>query len=74
MATINAVKEQYPGKKLVACMELHTFSSLSQEFLDHYKGCMDAADRAIIYFSPHAITLKKLPPVINFTGKRRICE
>ncbi len=69
MATINAVKEQYPGKKLVACMELHTFSSLSQEFLDHYKGCMDAADRAIIYFSPHAVTLKKLPPVSTLQVK-----
>jgi UDP-N-acetylmuramate: L-alanyl-gamma-D-glutamyl-meso-diaminopimelate ligase len=63
MATINAVKEQYPGKKLVACMELHTFSSLSAEFLSHYKGCMDTADRAIVYFSPHAIQLKRLPPI-----------
>ncbi len=63
MATINAVKEQYPGKELVACMELHTYSSLSLEFLDHYKGCMDAADRAIVYFNPHAIQLKRLPPV-----------
>jgi len=63
MATLKAVKEQYPEKKLVACMELHTFSSLSQEFLSHYKGCMDAADRAIVYFSPHAIQLKKLPPI-----------
>ena len=63
MATINAVKEQYPGKQLVACMELHTFSSLSPEFLDHYKGCMDAADRAMVYFNPHAIQLKRLPPI-----------
>jgi UDP-N-acetylmuramate: L-alanyl-gamma-D-glutamyl-meso-diaminopimelate ligase len=61
MATLKAVKEQYPDKQLVACMELHTFSSLSQEFLSHYKGCMDAADRAIVYFNPHAIQLKKLP-------------
>ena len=63
MATLKAVKEQYPEKKLVACMELHTFSSLSGEFLGHYKGCMDAADRAIVYFNPHAIQLKKLPPI-----------
>jgi UDP-N-acetylmuramate: L-alanyl-gamma-D-glutamyl-meso-diaminopimelate ligase len=63
MATLKAVREQYPEKKLVACMELHTFSSLSQEFLSHYKGCMDAADRAIVYFNPHAIQLKKLPPI-----------
>jgi UDP-N-acetylmuramate: L-alanyl-gamma-D-glutamyl-meso-diaminopimelate ligase len=63
MATINAVKEQYPEKKLVACMELHTFSSLSPEFLDHYRGCMDVADRPIVYFSPQAIQLKRLPPL-----------
>ena len=60
-ATLNAVKEQYPDKQLVACMELHTFSSLSKDFLSHYQGCMDAADRAIVYFNPHAIQLKKLP-------------
>jgi UDP-N-acetylmuramate: L-alanyl-gamma-D-glutamyl-meso-diaminopimelate ligase len=63
MATLTAVKEQYPEKKLVACMELHTFSSLSKEFLSHYKGCMDAADTAIVYFSPHAILMKNLPPL-----------
>jgi len=63
LATLKAVREQYPERKLVACMELHTFSSLSPEFLSHYKGCMDAADRAIIYFSPHALQLKKLPPI-----------
>jgi UDP-N-acetylmuramate: L-alanyl-gamma-D-glutamyl-meso-diaminopimelate ligase len=44
-------------------MELHTYSSLSREFLSHYKGCMDAADTAIVYFNPHAIALKKLPPI-----------
>jgi UDP-N-acetylmuramate: L-alanyl-gamma-D-glutamyl-meso-diaminopimelate ligase len=60
-ATIHAVKEQYTGKRLVACMELHTYSSLRQDFLSHYKGCMDAADEAIVYFNPHALELKKLP-------------
>jgi UDP-N-acetylmuramate: L-alanyl-gamma-D-glutamyl-meso-diaminopimelate ligase len=70
MATLKAVKEQYPEKKLVACMELHTFSSLSREFLSHYKGCMDAADRAIVYFNPHAIQLKKLPPITVLQVKK----
>ena len=63
IATLNAVKEQYPGKKLVACMELHTYSSLSREFLGHYHGCMDAADVAIVYFNPEEIRLKKLPAI-----------
>lgn len=60
-ATIKAVKEQYPARKLVACFELHTYSSLNIDFLTQYKGCMDEADEAIVYFSPHALEIKKLP-------------
>ncbi|HTX87455.1 MAG TPA: Mur ligase family protein [Bacteroidales bacterium] len=62
-ATIQAVKSQYPGRKLIACLELHTFSSLSRVFLPHYLGTMDEADVAIVYFNPHAVQLKKLPEV-----------
>lgn len=62
-ATLDAVKEQYPDKHVVACLELHTFSSLSEAFLSHYKGSLDAADTAIVYFSPHALQLKRLPPI-----------
>lgn len=60
-ATVEAVREQFPSKHLVACMELHTYSSLSEHFLSHYAGCMDAADEAIVFYSPHALALKKLP-------------
>lgn len=60
-ATIQAVKEQYPDRRLVACFELHTFSSLNKNFLDQYANSMDKADEAIVYFSPHALELKKLP-------------
>jgi UDP-N-acetylmuramate: L-alanyl-gamma-D-glutamyl-meso-diaminopimelate ligase len=60
-ATIKAVKEQFPDRELVACMELHTYSSLSKEFLSHYRGTMDSADLPIVYFNPHAIKIKKLP-------------
>lgn len=62
-ATIHAMREQYPGRKLVACMELHTFSSLTQEFLQQYRGTMDEADVRLVYFSQHALQLKKLPPL-----------
>ena len=62
-ATIHAMREQYPGRKLVACMELHTFSSLTQEFLQQYRGTMDEADVRCVYFSQHALQLKKLPPL-----------
>ncbi len=60
-ATVEAVREQFPSKHLIACMELHTYSSLSEHFLSHYEGCMDAADEAIVFYSPHALELKRLP-------------
>ena len=62
-ATIHAMREQYPDRKLVACMELHTFSSLTQEFLQQYAHSMDEADVRCVYFSQHALQLKKLPPL-----------
>lgn len=62
-ATIAAVKEKDSERHLVACMELHTFSSLTEFFLQQYSHAMDVADEAIVYFNPHAIALKKLPPV-----------
>ncbi len=59
-ATIQAVKEQFPKRKLVACMELHTFSSLTKEFLKEYKGTMDNADVRKVYFNPHVLEHKRL--------------
>jgi len=63
-ATIQAVKEQFPNRRLVACFELHTFSSLNKDFLDQYADSMEKADEAIVYFSPHALELKKLPMLL----------
>lgn len=62
-ATTQAVKKQFPDRELIACMELHTFSSLNQDFLEQYKGSMDLADKAIVYFNPHTIAHKKLKPI-----------
>ncbi len=62
-ATIEAMKAQFPNRHLVACMELHTFSSLNENFLKEYKGCMQDADDAIVYFNPHTIEHKKLKPI-----------
>lgn len=59
-ATTKAVKNQYPDKKLIACMELHTFSSLNKAFLSEYKGAMQAADEALVYFNPNTIKHKGL--------------
>jgi UDP-N-acetylmuramate: L-alanyl-gamma-D-glutamyl-meso-diaminopimelate ligase len=62
-ATTNAIKHQYPTRKVVACMELHTFSSLKKEFLPHYKNAMEKADIAVVYYSPEVVEHKKLEPI-----------
>jgi len=64
-ATTNAVKEQYQNRTLVACLELHTYSSLNAEFLKEYKGALDAADVAVVFYSPHAVEIKKLEAVTH---------
>jgi UDP-N-acetylmuramate: L-alanyl-gamma-D-glutamyl-meso-diaminopimelate ligase len=62
-ATSSAMKKQFKNRKLVACIELYTFSSLNEEFLQQYVGSMDEPDTAIVYFSPEAIAHKKLEPI-----------
>ncbi len=62
-ATLNAVREAYSGHHLVACFELHTFSSLNEQFLSEYAHSMDSADDAVVFFSHHALNLKGLPPL-----------
>jgi len=62
-ATTEAVREQFPGRKLIACMELHTFSSLNEQFLKEYKGAINQADVAYVYFNPHTVAHKKLKPI-----------
>lgn len=60
-ATVHAVREQFPDHKLVVCLELHTFSSLSMEFISEYSGSLDVANEGCVYFNPHALSLKRLP-------------
>jgi UDP-N-acetylmuramate: L-alanyl-gamma-D-glutamyl-meso-diaminopimelate ligase len=60
-ATTNAVKVQFDNYEVVACFELHTFSSLNQEFLHQYENAMNAADIAFVYFSEHTLEMKRLP-------------
>ncbi len=62
-ATTQAVKNQYPDKKLLACLELHTYSSLDPGFLHEYEGALNAADVAVVFYSPHAVEIKKLKPI-----------
>ena len=62
-ATTEAVKDEYPEKELVACIELHTYSSLNQKFLNQYRDTFNAADRAVVFFSPDTLVQKRLPPI-----------
>lgn len=62
-ATTKAVKDQYPDKKLIACLELHTYSSLNAEFLKEYEGALESADVAVVFYSPDAVKIKQLEEV-----------
>ncbi len=62
-ATTNAVKHQFQNRKVIACMELHTFSSLKKEFLPHYHGSMENADVALVYYNPEVVKHKKLDAI-----------
>lgn len=62
-ATIHAVQGQFPKRRLIACLELHTFSSLSKAFLPQYRSTMNLADEAIVFFNEHTLEMKKLPPL-----------
>jgi len=62
-ATTKAVKNQYPDRKLIACLELHTYSSLNAEFLKEYQNALDAADVAVVFYSPDAVKIKQLEEV-----------
>ena len=62
-ATTKAVKNQYPNRKLIACLELHTYSSLNSEFLKEYQGSLDSADVAVVFYSPDAVKIKQLEEV-----------
>ena len=62
-ATTQALKSQYPERRLLACLELHTYSSLNPEFLSEYKGTLNDADKAVVFYSPNAVKIKKLDAV-----------
>jgi UDP-N-acetylmuramate: L-alanyl-gamma-D-glutamyl-meso-diaminopimelate ligase len=62
-ATTKALKIQYSNRTVLACLELHTYSSLNAEFLAEYKGALDLADKAVVFYSPHAVKIKQLEEV-----------
>ncbi|MDO5342468.1 MAG: Mur ligase family protein [Bacteroidia bacterium] len=60
LATVKALREQYSKKNLLVVFELHTYSSLSEVFIDHYAHCLDNCDQAVVFYDPHAVAIKKL--------------
>lgn len=62
-ATVQALRELYPGRKLIACFELHTFSSLNKAFLNEYNHSLDGATEAIVYFNAHTFEHKNMEPL-----------
>lgn len=60
LATVKALREQYANKNLLVVFELHTYSSLSEAFIDHYAHCLDNCDKAVVFYDPHAVAIKKL--------------
>jgi UDP-N-acetylmuramate: L-alanyl-gamma-D-glutamyl-meso-diaminopimelate ligase len=73
-ATINALKEQFPERKLIACLELHTFSSLNIQFLDQYKNSMSNAEISVVYFNPKTLEHKLLPEISTNQVKVAFCD
>jgi UDP-N-acetylmuramate: L-alanyl-gamma-D-glutamyl-meso-diaminopimelate ligase len=69
-ATTKAVAKQFPNHKIIACLELHTFSSLNKEFLSQYKDTFDASDTSIVYFNPETVKHKKLPAITEDDVKK----
>lgn len=60
-ATVNAFRETYRSRRLITCLELHTFSSLNREYLPLYKGSLDESDEAMVFFDPELVRQRKLP-------------
>jgi UDP-N-acetylmuramate: L-alanyl-gamma-D-glutamyl-meso-diaminopimelate ligase len=73
-ATVSAMKKKNPERQLLAVFELHTFSSMNKTFLHQYAGSMDAADIAIVFFSPHAFALKRLEMFDDSFVKEAFCN
>lgn len=62
-STTQATREQFPDKKFIACLELHTYSSLTPSFLSEYQGALDPADEKIVYYNPDALKIKRMEPI-----------
>lgn len=60
-ATVEGLRQRFPKRRIIACVELHTFSSLNKEFLPQYKDALKAADRKIVLVDPKALEKRRMP-------------
>jgi UDP-N-acetylmuramate: L-alanyl-gamma-D-glutamyl-meso-diaminopimelate ligase len=64
-ATMHAVRQQFPDRKLIAVLELHTYSSLNAGFMNEYRNAMDEADSPAVFYSRHALEMKRMPELLK---------
>lgn len=69
-ATVSAVREKFPERELLACLELHTYSSLNKNYIPLYKDTLKGAQKAVVYFNPEKINSKKLAPLTEEEVKK----
>ena len=62
-ASSKAVSDQFKGKNIIVCLELHTYSSLDPEFIKQYAHSLESADEAIIFHDPEALKIKNRVPI-----------
>lgn len=69
-ASIEAVKSQFPERKLIALLELHTYSSLNEAFMSEYLNTFEPADESAVFYSSHALSIKRMPDLDPETVKK----
>ena len=62
-ATTEAVRKQFPNRKLISFFELHTYSSLNPLFLEKYRDTLKHSDECYIYYSEKNMRIKRLEPI-----------
>ncbi len=62
-ATSEAVRKQFPETRIIACFELHTYSSLNPAFLNKYRDTLNNLDECYIYYSEKNMKIKRLTPI-----------
>ncbi len=63
MATVEAIRELFGKRNIIACLELHTFSSLNKKFLKQYRKTLKSIRQKVVFVNQHTLKMKKYPPI-----------